>query len=82
MSEIEIDAEIAKQDCPLLEKIVGKIAKAAADKADQVRMEFFLNRLIGKVQDRIEVTSPTPFIIHKSDGSQIVCGSEVKKEEK
>ena len=44
------------------------------------RLEFVLQRMIGKVKDQLEVTTPVPFIVKRADGSEVVMGSEVKKE--
>ncbi len=41
---------------------------------DQAKAEFFLNRLIGKVKDEVEVTVVKPFIITRLNGDQVEMG--------
>ena len=64
---------------PMMEVIAAAILAQAAQKGDHVRLEFVLQRMIGKVKDALEVTVAKPFIIRRSDGSSVELGAEVKK---
>jgi hypothetical protein len=81
MTREEIADCLKEPDCTMFDQIVGNIVLAAVGKADHARLEFILNRIIGKVQDKIEVSTPKPFIITKSDGSQIICGAEPEEKD-
>lgn len=71
----EVQAAIKDPATPMMELMVASIVAQAAQKGDQVRLEFILARLIGRVKDTLEVVTPTPFIIRRGDGTQVVCGS-------
>ncbi len=77
----ELASTIAAPEAVALDKLVASIILTGIDKADQARLEFILCRLVGKVQDKLEVTTPTPFILKKRDGEEIVMGVETKEKE-
>lgn len=81
MDHTELTALIALPSTPMFERFVANIIAIGADEGDERRMEFILQRIIGKVQDRIEVKTPVPFVIHREGGEQVVLGAEVKDEE-
>ena len=65
-----------------LDKLVASIILTGIERADQARLEFVLCRLIGRVQERIEVSTPTPFVLKRRNGEEIVMGVETKEPEK
>jgi hypothetical protein len=64
-----------------IEAMVANIVLQAVAKGDQQRLDFILNRIIGKVQDRVEVTTPKPFIVERLDGTGLVLGAKVEMDE-
>jgi hypothetical protein len=68
-------------EAPMIELIGASIIHESFAKACHYRLEFLLNRLIGKVQDRIEVKTPEPYIIRKTDGGEIELGAKPKEDE-
>jgi hypothetical protein len=81
LSRDELKAALADTATPMFEIMVASIIAQAAQKGDQVRLDFILNRVVGKVTDRIEHSTPKPFVIERSDGSQLVLGAKVEKED-
>lgn len=75
----ELQVVIKAADTPMVELIVASILAQAAQKGDQQRKEWVVQRMIGKVKDQLEVTTPTPFIVKRADGSSVIMGAEVKK---
>ncbi len=59
---------------PILEIMLATIMAQCAQKGDQQRLEFLLNRMIGKVKDIIDVKHSEPFIIQRGNGQQVVLG--------
>lgn len=51
----------------VIEHIIGRIALMAIKNGDHSRLDFVLNRLIGKVSDKIE-HSVKPKIVHNLEG--------------
>lgn len=41
--------------------------------------EWIAQRLLGKVKDQLEVSTPKPFVLRYRDGETIEMGAEVKK---
>lgn len=74
----ELAALIAEPLTPMFDKIIAQILQQAADKGDQARLEFVLARTLGKIPDKLEVKTPTPFIIQRRDGSEVEMGAKVE----
>lgn len=72
---------IKTPDIPMIEIIAASILAQAAQKGDHVRLEFILQRMIGKVKDQLEVTMPKPFIVQRLDGTIIEMGAALPKKE-
>lgn len=53
------------------------LAQACLD--DRARQTFF-DRLYGKVTDKVEVSMPKPFVIKRSDGTEVVLGAKLENE--
>jgi hypothetical protein len=79
----EVEAFLAAHEPNYLYRIVAQILDKAAQFGDQNRLEWVCTRLIGKVTDRIEVTTPRPFAIfrHGSDEPAAVLGISFEKKE-
>jgi hypothetical protein len=52
----------------------------AIETGDYRRVEFILDRTIGKVKDTLEVIQPTPTIIRRKNGEEVELGTVIKKE--
>jgi hypothetical protein len=81
MSRDEVKAAIGAPSTPMMELMVASIVAQAAQKGDHQRLDFVLNRLVGKVKDQIEVKQVTPFVIRHTTGEQTVLGAKVESEE-
>lgn len=58
----EINAALKSDDLPMMELVVAKIVAKAFNEGDQRRLEFILDRLIGKVSnDPLPPAPPSPF---------------------
>lgn len=76
------ESAAAKTDptTPMVDRVVIALLSTAAEKGCPQRLDLLLNRLIGKVVDRIEVKPAIPFIINRSDGTKVIMGVEQKPE--
>lgn len=81
LSRQELRGLIENPETPMFEIMVASIIAQGAQKGDQMRLEFILNRIIGKVQDKLEVSVPKPFIVTKTNGEQVVLGAKPEKDE-
>lgn len=67
---------------PVLDMIIAKILIEAMKKGDQMRLNFLFDRLIGKVQDKVEHTLPKPTVVKLfGEDAALVLGSETKGDE-
>lgn len=57
---------------PTIETLVASILIKAINEGDQARLNFILDRLIGKVTDKVEYTLPTPTIVRRFDSDERV----------
>jgi hypothetical protein len=78
MSPADFEAYTPKT---MLEKTVIKALKIAADDGSIAHLSLILDRTIGKVKDKLEVTLPKPFIVKRQDGTEVVMGAELQKKE-
>ncbi len=76
-SEAELEAALKDEATAAIEKLLVTIMLAGIKNGDQGRAEFFLQRLVGKVVDKVEVTLPKPFIVQRLDGSTIEMGAKL-----
>jgi len=51
-----IELRLSDPQTPAIEQITGKIIIEAASRGDHMRFDFLLNRLIGKVPDKLEAS--------------------------
>lgn len=80
MDRDAVKEAISSPSTPMMELMVASIVAQAAQKGDHARLEFVLQRMIGKVKDQLEVSTPKPFIVERLNGDQILIGSKVEEE--
>lgn len=76
-----VKAAISSESTPMMELMVASIVAQAAQKGDHQRLDFVLNRLVGKVKDQIEVKNVTPFVIKHASGDQTILGAKVETDD-
>lgn len=81
MDRESVKAAISNPATPMMELMVASIVAQAAQKGDHQRLDFVLNRLVGKVRDQIDVRQVTPFVIRHTTGQQTVLGAKVETED-
>lgn len=64
---------------PALDKWTARLILLGAKDGDDKRLGFLLDRLIGKVTDKVEIETPKPFIYERLDGSKVVAGVSYEK---
>lgn len=63
------------------DEMIGAIIEKGIIEGSPTHLNFIFDRTVGKVTDKLDVTVPTPFILTRSDGTQVVMGTEIKKVE-
>lgn len=70
LNRLELQKRLQNQSATMLELAVGTIVAKAAKDGDQIRLNFILDRLIGKVKDQVKVEiEHKPTIIIGIDGA-------------
>lgn len=59
-----------------MEQLVASIVNKAIECGDHARLDFLLNRLIGRVKDEIVVSTVKPYVINNVDGTQTILGAK------
>lgn len=77
MTMAELESFISKRkEQRVGDLLVASIVHAALKGGDEKKLNFMLDRTIGRVTDKIEITPPQPFIIRRRDGSEEVMGAK------
>lgn len=77
----ELEEIIESDHSTALDAALSRILLLAVRDGDQKRLDFFFDRLVGKVKEVKQIEMPKPAIIHKRDGEQILLGSgDVEKD--
>ncbi len=74
MPKNDLQVILKSPNIPMMELMVASIVAKAATGGDHLRLDFILNRIIGKVKDKIEVTAVKPYVINNLDGTKTVLG--------
>jgi hypothetical protein len=80
LDELEVAMKDEKRS--MLEHMIMSIIHKAVVQGDQGRMEFLLNRTIGKVKDITEIQLPEPTFVKRLNGEVIELGAEMIEEKK
>lgn len=65
----------------VIDAIVCKILLECGQKGDTMRLAFIIERLLGKVKEEVEISTPRPTIIERSDGKEIVLATISRDED-
>jgi hypothetical protein len=79
MTEPEVSAYMAADDTPIFEKVVGQGLLKAVKDGDYGRLNFILDRTIGKVVEKTEIDLPEPVIIRRRGGDEVQLAAEKKE---
>lgn len=77
MTEEQIEVHLKRPETTMLEHMVGQITLRAVRDGDTQRLNFLLDRTIGKVKEVTEIQLPVPTIIERLNGDQIELGAKV-----
>ena len=66
----ELEQIVKNKDEKVIDHMIGRIALMGIIHGDQKRFNFILDRMIGKVSDKVKIESE-PIIIKRSDGSEL-----------
>ena len=80
LSREEIKAIVNDPDTTMIENLIASIYVRGVTEGSYQHLDFILNRLIGKVKDKVEVESK-PFIVRLLDGSEIHMGHKPEEKE-
>lgn len=73
----ELDSVLHDSTRKPIEQMVARIILEAIEKGDSLRLDFLLNRLIGKVTEKVKLEIPKPYIIERRDGTQVELGAKL-----
>jgi hypothetical protein len=65
---------------PVLHVLLARIYLKAIEDGDQRRLDFILDRTIGKVVEKVQDVTPRPFIMTTLEGEKITAGITIDAE--
>ncbi len=71
MPRSALEAIIKNPQSSMLELMVASIMARATKDGDYSRLDFLLQRTIGKVKDKVEVSAKPTMTIHRPDGTTL-----------
>lgn len=71
-TEPELNEVINSNDSTSFEKLIANIIVKGIRQGDQMRANFLLDRLVGKVKEHVEHTVRKAVVITRKDGSEVV----------
>lgn len=80
MSLDDLKKLMASPATPTLELMIGRVVVESIKSGDQTRLNFILDRSIGKVVDKMEVALPKPTLVKLLDSPAILLGHEKDEE--
>ncbi len=80
MTRAELQEVVADKKSTMLEIMVASIMAKSAQQGDHQRFEALMQRMVGKVQDKIEMSTAVPFVIRRPSGETVELGVEQAKE--
>lgn len=81
MTPDELTAAIKDSKASSMDIMIGRIIVKAVQQGDPVRLNFLLDRLVGKVKDEFDISVlPRPTKIDYGDGTGVILGSELPGE--
>lgn len=81
MAKMEVEEFLAAVEGAMIDRVIASSLLKAEKDGDLAKLEYLLNRTIGKVADKTEVKLPTPFTITRKNGDQVVLGAKKEEEE-
>lgn len=79
MDKDQLGDVVKAKGTPVIELMIASIIHKALVHGDQQRLDFMLNRLIGRVKEQVEISVPKPTIIERSDGTEVIMGVEKRE---
>jgi hypothetical protein len=76
----ELERIDADPTAPMIKKIMASILTRTQMTGSMQQLDMVLNRLIGKVKERMEVEIRRPRILVRRNGDEVIFGSEPVKE--
>lgn len=71
-TEDELSAIGDDVEAPYIWRIMTKILKKSHDTGSMMQLDMVLNRLIGKVKERLEVDDLRPSVLVRRDGTEVI----------
>lgn len=75
----ELKQVIADKETDAADLMLSQIVVHAIKMGDHKRLEFILERTIGKVKETLEVTQPKPTVIRRRNGDEIELGTLIEE---
>lgn len=76
MTATDLVTLIKDPHSPAMHGIIANIILKGLQGGDTARMEFLFNRTIGRVLDKVQVSTLTPFVVKRPDGTVVIGTKE------
>lgn len=80
MTPMQLKEILNAPNTPVFEVMIAQIVTKAAQQGDHMRLNFLLDRMVGKVKEHIEHTIRKPVAIQRRDGTEVVFTDKEQNE--
>lgn len=72
---------LSEPTTPAVDLLIGSVLERAISEGDYRTLEFFLQRLVGKVHDKVEIEYPEPVVIKRRSGERVILGTRAHEKD-
>ena len=80
MNREQVQSAVTDKDTPMFELVIASGLVKAVKEGDYTKLNFVLDRTIGKVSEKTQIEMPEPVIIRRISGEEVLLTAAEKKD--
>jgi hypothetical protein len=82
MPKEELEKVIKDKKAPTLDHMIASSIQSCIEAGEFHKLDGLLSRIIGKVKEELEVSTPKPYVIETTNGNHIEMGAQIIEAER